>query len=142
MRPSLHYIWQFHLLIRKYASYKLTITTLIMIEETISMKMNTMQPKPNDNIPYKQYAPCPKCSFPPFMSVQTDKIAPHYTCMNPICVRCPGTPCAKLISILDNTGQPALIQASQHACVEIRSVCITAHILLRDSLLLKARVVT
>ena len=66
-----------------------------MIEETISMKMNTMKPKPNENIPYKQYVPCPKCSFPPFnMSVQTDEIAPHYTCMNPIYVRCPGTPVA------------------------------------------------
>ena len=32
--------------------------------------------------------------------------------------------CAKLIAILDNTGQPALIQASRHACVKIRSMFI------------------
>ena len=51
---------------------------------------------------------------------------------------------AKLIAILDNTGQPALIQASRHACVKNPQydykqiyVCITAFniILLRASLL-------
>ena len=80
------------------------------------------------------------------MSVQTDEIAlfesdcSHLGQIN-------RTPRAKVIAILDNTDQPALIQASRHACVKICSMIINKfmyvllHILLRTTLLLKARVV-
>ena len=114
MRPSLQCMAG-HLLIRKYVIHN------FMIEETVLYK-NVDEYEAENTMTIRTSSKVPSLPHSRMFKLMKARLCESAT----ICVKITqnSDTRAKLIAILDNTGQPALIQASRHACVKIRSMTI------------------